>query len=240
MKLTEIPVGTKLEIEAYNHLNEKYDFKLVSQLVVARDEKSIIIYAPIKEGIVFPLSVESTIIIYSTIKISEGNYHLYRFKAIVRNRGFIDEIAMMEVDLASSIDRVQRRKFFRFEYSVPVDFKVLDVPKIDVTENSDQESYLQVSDAVISSFTKDIGGEGICIYSVDKIQLGSLLRCELQLDSGKIIVKGKIVKVLRLENKGKFNYENGVSFFDITEPEREAIIKFIFRVQRKLREKGLI
>jgi c-di-GMP-binding flagellar brake protein YcgR len=234
MKLNEIPISTKLEIEAYNNLGEKYDFILISQLESVDSDVKAVIYAPIREGVIFPLRIGSFINIYFSVKVAENDYHLYKFKAQVIARKIRDGIAMLLIEIESDIIRVQRRQFFRFVHMMPVKYRWLQDEK---KENDETEAEKVYKD----TFTIDISGEGICIYTEEKPVNGSKVECILPLDSdGKMIFRGKIVRVSRCNNEGKFNYENGVSFIDISEREREKLIKFIFDIQRKLRKKGLI
>ena len=42
------------------------------------------------------------------------------------------------------------------------------------------------------------------------------------------------------EKQEIFNYEYGITFTEIKDSNREDIIRFIFREQRRMRQKGLI
>lgn len=233
MKINEIKIGSKLEIEAYNNLGESYEFSLISQLESVENDEKAVIYAPIREGVIFPIRIGSDINIYFSVKITEDDYHLYKFKASVLSRKVREGIAMLLIAIKGEIVRVQRRQFFRFSYMMPIKYRWIESDK----KENEEETEKQYKE----SFTRDISGEGICILTEEKATYGAKIECILRFEEdNEMFLLGKIVRVLKCDNEGKFNYENGVNFINISEKDRECLIRFIFEIQRKLRKKGLI
>ena len=228
MKLTDIIPGTKFEIETFDSFGERYEFILISQLEWVKDENTLIIDAPLKEGVVFPIRIGSNINIYYNVKVGSNNYNLYTFSSVVIDRKLHDGIAMLAIQKISDIIKIQRRNYFRFEYSMPIEYKML------------IQNEIEVESDYILTIIRDLSGEGVCFMSEERLNLGDVVEFILELNENKAIFKGKIVRVSKCSNEGKFNYENGVNIINITDPERERMIKFIFGTQSKLRKKGLI
>ena len=226
MKISEIVTGTKLELEVYDHIGEKIDIKFVSQFELAQEEESAVIAAPIHEGIVYPVRIGAEITVYFFHKIDT-----YKFAAEVIERGVVENIALLKINIKSAVIKIQRRQFFRFDFSLNV--RIREVSFL----NPDYNTKIPF----IKTITKDLSGGGISIYMMDKIEMGKTVDVELEVYENKIIkFYGKIVRVTKLPHEDKFNFDLGVSFKKIEDKDKETIIKRIFIEQRKLRKKGLI
>lgn len=87
--------------------------------------------------------------------------------------------------------------------------------------------------------SKDISGSGMLLLSNYKHTVNDTVECLFEIDNKMIHVKGKIVRVDEL-NKSPFKYALGIYFSDIKKKDREDIIKYIFKKERLMIEKGLI
>lgn len=223
MKLGDIEIGTKLELEIYNSFNEQIKPNLISQFEWAEDEQTAVIAAPFSEGNVYPVRAGWEMVVYFIRKDS-----LYKFRAKVLKRGYKENLPYLKIKIISDFEQVQRRQYFRFEYSLPIRYRFLD------EHETGEEPYFQ-------TITKDISGGGVSMFLEDKtFEKGAMLQCELELEERKIMFVGEVIRVNRCELTGKFNYEAGILYKKIENKDREAIIGFIFRTQRELRRKGLI
>lgn len=87
---------------------------------------------------------------------------------------------------------------------------------------------------VDSSLSKNISAGGICLILYgEKVEVGDLLKLELQLAKDVISAKGKVVWVSEFEIVGdidKKKYDVGVEFVEINDEYREKIKKFVFAV----------
>jgi len=226
MKLAEIKTGVKLELEVFNDYNEKINPTFVSQFEHAIDEKTAVIYAPIFEGNIYPIHKGWKMNVYF---LHEDN--LYRFWAKVTGRKLKSNVALLLIELQSDIERIQRRQFFRFECTLPVKYRVVDVMQ-ETEENKPP---------FVESVTKDISGGGICIKIKEVVPTGSLIECELELSkTNKLQFYGVVSRVNSREDDLVYTHESGVSFKYIEKKHKEEIIRYIFAEQRKLRKKGLI
>jgi len=227
MKLSEIRIGTRLELEVYNNLGEKVRPSLISQMEGVNDEYTAYIATPIVEGTIYPLHIGTEM---DVCFFSKDN--LYKFRAAVMSRGYRENIALLKIERRSDIQRFQRRQFYRFQCSVPVKFRVVDALNL---KQDDDAPFKEV-------ITRDISGGGLSLAVEEKLELGNVLECELPIsEKRKVRFWGKVVKVAKLDLEGsKYKYEIGVSFRKIENRDVEAIIGFIFKEQSRLRRKGLI
>lgn len=230
--LMDISEGTKLELKVYDEKGEKVELITVSEFQWADDEETAFIAAPIKEGVLYPVHRETNLDVFFLKK--EGarkNYSLYHFMAQVVDRFNNDNVEQLMIKLKGDIKRIQRRNFFRFEYTLPVGYKVINTLNPMEYENN----------RYIKTITKDLSGGGISIRLMEEIKEGKLLECVLELGKSKnIVFIGKALRLSKYDINEKFKYEVGIKFIKIEDRDRERLIKFIFDKQRILRKKGLI
>jgi c-di-GMP-binding flagellar brake protein YcgR len=226
MKISEIVSGTKLDMDVYDNTGEKIDIIFVSQFEWSNNEESAVIAAPIHESEIYPIRIGSTITAYFYMKAN-----IYKFSAEVIERGVVDNIALLKINIKSEIVKIQRRQFFRFEFSLPL--KIREV-------NSFSPEYNEKI-PFVKTVTKDLSGGGISVYAIEVIEMNKMVEVELEIYEN-IVIKffGKIVRISKLEQESKYIYDIGISFKRIHDKDKEAIIKRIFIEQRKFRKKGLI
>jgi c-di-GMP-binding flagellar brake protein YcgR len=227
MKLNDIEAGTKLELEISNSINEEKKLVLISEFEWADNESTAVIAAPILEGAIYNIHIGALMNVYF---ILDGE--LYKLKARVMERKRIDNIALLGMKILGDIERIQRRQFFRFEYSLPFKYRIVEEPNNSNDSKTDKYSM---------AITRDLGGGGLCILIEEKIDEGIVVEGELELsEKEKAKFSGKIIRVSKRESEGKYNYDAAIEFYQIDNKVRETIIKYIFEQQRKLRKKGLI
>ena len=230
MKISELQVGTKLELELINSDGIRYENTLVSEFEWAEGENAAMIAAPINEGVVFPIHTGTGIYIYF-IRKKESVTALYRVKAIVIGRDTSDNMALLRVEAVSGIEKVQRRSYFRLGCSLSIQFRQVE------SLNPIHSEGVPFKKALASN----LSGGGICLLLEDKVEVGKLIECEIPTGEGKVVrFYGKIIRYDRSESDDRFKYEAGIAYIKINENDRETVVKFIFDEQRKLRKKGLI
>ncbi|HHY13140.1 MAG TPA: flagellar brake protein [Thermoanaerobacterales bacterium] len=149
--------------------------------------------------------------------VSKGNY--YYFIGEVQNIIWGD-IPLLEIVKLGDIEKIQRRSFYRLKSLINITAKK--------------------GDKNITAVGKDISGSGMCIVSRKKVEVGDELNIFLNLKCfGKIQVKGKVVRV-EYKKEEPYPYESGVEFYDLTESNRETIIRYIFKEQRRIRQRGMV
>ncbi len=230
MKITELEIGTKLELEPYNEDGISLDKYLVSEFEWVIDDKYIMIAAPIKEGVIYPLHLGVVMNVYFIKKVEE-EFQLYTFKAQVIGRETVERIAMLKVEFKGEIERVQRRRFYRLGCSLPVKYRIVE------TMNEAFNTEIRYKNTIACN----LSGGGLCLLLEEKIEYGKLIECEISTDeSKKVTLMGRVIRNEHCDLESRFKYTAGISYVKINDSDREAVVKFIFREQIKLRKKGLI
>ena len=230
MKLSEIEIGTKLEMELFNDDGTRFETILASEMEWSVDAYEAIIAAPIFEGNVFPIQIGTMMYLFF-LNSNEAAKNYYKFSAVVKGRELAENLHLLRVELQSEIEKVQRRKYFRLDCSVQVKYRQV-------------YSFLAADNADIpykKMIANNISGGGISLMMEDMIDADSFVECEIFTDQNrKVRFFGQVVRCEKSDRKGKFKYEAAIVFININENDREVIVQYIFSEQRRLRKKGLI
>lgn len=229
MELSELRMGTKLEIETYDSNGEKMEPTLISEIEWIEGNNTAVIAAPILGGNIIPLPVDSVVDIYF-VGMERGIYNRYKFNAVVREWDVSNNVYVLRVEKRGKIERVQRRRYFRLDCYAEVRYKEVESLNAD---NKDDSGFKK-------TLAKNLSGGGICMKTNDRMKPGSIVVCEIAFNNRKIGFYGKVV---RFEDTGReygYRYEAGIAYMSIDERDREAIIRYIFNEQRKLLNKGLV
>ena len=193
-----------------------------SQILDITGENTYIVSGPIhKNRIVLLHRFEKIGVSY--LVENKGRY-AFEARILKRDHG---KIYKLEIEKISDIKKYQQREFYRFETSIPVTKEMT----IKTKDGEDTVSEL--------CRTKDISGSGVKLLSNLKHSIGDKVKCKFNIKDHPISVQ---CEILRVENIDTFDYTYGlgVNFIDISEEDRDIIIKFIFEKERLLRERGLI
>lgn len=95
-----------------------------------------------------------------------------------------------------------------------------------------------VEDDSISIYFKnatliDLSGGGLKFSTAEKLENEELITLKLKYHDNEIFIKSKVVRRNTNDN-GDYTY--GVEFIDISETDREKIIKLVFQIMRKQNE----
>lgn len=222
MEEIKLTLGSKLELELYDDNGERIKPVLVSQFETLLPNGSMEILAPIHEGRFFTIHRETQMDV-----IYEENGDLFKFLAVVLEQKVSGNIHLLKIQPRSGAERVQRRTFYRFNCLLDINYRFFD-------KNADKKEALGEFKKAV---TKDLSGGGMLLLLNEKPVTGWFLEGVIKVGR-EVRFKGHIVRVIKVEGKGKFNYETGVEFINITNMDRERIISFIFDQQRKLLNKG--
>jgi c-di-GMP-binding flagellar brake protein YcgR len=131
--------------------------------------------------------------------------------------------------LPYNITKIQQRNFVRLDTAVSVTLKV-----VHETTNDQPPTV-----ADLKTLTKDISGGGALIVTKTPFDLGTKVEVSLDIPEGGIVsTTGEVIRVEQPATDQKV-YRIAVKFTDITEKQRNQIIKYIFRIQLERRRKGL-
>jgi c-di-GMP-binding flagellar brake protein YcgR len=229
MELSELSVGTKLEIETFDINGEKMEPTLISEIEWIEGNNIAVIAAPILGGNIIPLPVDSVVNVYFVGTERGIIYNRYKFNAVVRERDVSNNLYVLKVEKRGKIEKDQRRRYFRLDCYAEVRYK--EVESLNANKKDD---------GFKKTLIKNLSGGGICIKTDDRMKPGSIVICEMTINNRKIGFYGKVV---RFEDTGReygYRYEAGIAYMSIDERDREAIIRYIFNEQRKLLNKGLV
>jgi len=231
VKLSDIEMGTKLELELFDKDGEKLETTLISEFEWLEDESLAAIAAPIFEGHIVPLPIYSELGIYFIKRIGSLPC-LYKFNAIIQSRSVIDNLHILMVEKQGDIIKVQRRNYFRLDCFVDVRYRIID-PEGDATRNKEK--------TYINTLANNVSGGGVCLLLEEKLPAGAIIECEMFCDtSRKVRFYGKVVRFEEKGKEGKYKFEAGIAYIEISDYDREVIVRYIYEEQRKLLRKGLI
>ena len=220
MDLRDYKIGARLCLDVFDDLGMLIQREFISQFEEALSEYEAYIAAPIVEGVIYAVRPGWRITVYM-----QDENTLYRFFARVLERKTADGRAVMKILRISEIDEAQRRRYYRFRCSLPVKYRVL--------ENIDTDLEKEFKKGV----TADLSGVGMCLHLNEEVNISSIIECELEIGDMDLVLIGHIVRRLRRSLvdavPAVFEYEVGILFSDITERDRDLIIKFIFEEQRR-------
>ncbi len=231
MDLSEVEIGTKLELELFDNTGERLEPTLVSQFEWLEAKNLAAIAAPIFEGRIVPLPNYSELGIYFT-KRTGSLPNLYKFNAIIRSRIVSDNLHIMIVEKQGDIMNVQRRNYFRLDCFVEVRYRILD-PEGDDKYDKDK--------AYINTWANNLSGGGVCLILEEKVPAGTIVECEMFSDTSRPVkFFGKVIRFEETGKDGKYKFEAGIAYIEISDNDREVIVRYIYEEQRKLLRKGLI
>lgn len=231
MELSEIQIGTKLELELFDEEGERLEQTLVSEFEWLEGENLAAIAAPIFEGHIVPLPIYSKLCVYFIKRIGSLP-NLYRFNAIIQSRSVIDNLHILIVEKQGDILKVQRRNYFRLDCFVEVRYRIMDLEGDD-TYDKDKP--------YINALANNLSGGGVCLMLEEKVPAGTIVECEMFSDtSRKVKFYGKVVRFEETGKAGKYKFKAGIAYIEISDNDREVIVRYIYEEQRKLLRKGLI
>jgi len=219
---TNLTLGTKLELEIYAANGEKVVPTLISQFEAILPDGTMEMLSPILEGRIYPVRRGTHLHV-----IYEKDGKLYTFVSEALDRRLEGNIHILQIRPLSEEEQIQRRYFFRFKCVRDVEYRMF----------ADRDSGEEERGDFKVGITKDISGGGICLCTDSKPEIGWFVEGRLKIHQV-IPFIGRVVRVINVNDRGRYNYEVGIEYIEITNMNRERIISYIFEEQRKLLKKG--
>lgn len=233
-----LSVGNKIEMSELSKRTSVLDEQkpvYVSQILEfdEEDEEIIKIAMPISEGKIIPLQAGRRLSLCFYAKNG-----LYTANCIIEKRYRIDNIYMMDVRLSTQLKKFQRRQFYRLNCNIDLGYKVLTEEEYDCN-TPDRLTDTLLKGNYNNAVSLDISGGGVRFVAKNPIDVGSGILLEIGFntsDGVKVInFLGRVISSVKTRNND--SYEIRVNFENISERDREFIIKFIFNEERKKRQK---
>lgn len=232
-----ITPGVKIELVPIERVLRDSDAKkkvYESKVVDILDEDRLEVFMPIEQTklVLLPVNAEYNVHFFA----ARG---LYQCNAKVTKRYKSGALYLLELELTSSLQKYQRREYYRFPCMIDMEIRELSESESTGIEKNGvfvPEEELKGEKGVIM----DLGGGGIRFTSPTPFEPKSTVVCTyvLKRDSGdkKMCVAGELLSCKRLEN-AHGQYEQRVQFTHITPREREEHIRYIFEEERKKRQR---
>ena len=251
---TIVVPGEKIDlIRSPNSLGEEVEEKQYSSKVLdLLDDETVKIAVPISSGLIIPLEVGDK---YQLIFYTERG--LYHCRGKITQRYKEGLIAVLIVQLETDLEKYQRRQYYRLEYAMEIQYRVISLEEISYIKkldvgfyNSQEEKEIleqllkEEQSQWIEATITDISGGGCRFNSQVEHQVGRNTQVQLSYSyKGEIksdIYTAKLIYCEPIEKK-KGYFEHRVEFLEINDAEREKLIRFIFEQERKIRrrERGL-
>lgn len=180
-------------------------------------QKRISVYAPYSEGTTIPLKEGTPVKLVFWDDVAS-----YAMDSIIVQRIAVP-VPIYVLEFSDDIRRVQRRNFVRVDAFYPITFQI-----VEKTGLSDVKKAAML----------DLSGGGMRFQFREKLDKGTILYAYLELPSGRLGTPGRVCRVEPIEDSKKFSVS--VDFYQISERDRDRIVRCVFDIQREMRKKGLV
>ena len=214
---SELKIGDKMSLDiTQKYINQDVSSMLTTQLI-DMDDYYLYISPPAYKGKKFSLMEGHLVNLFFYRKTG-----VYSFEAKVVKK-INEELVTFVLEPTSSIERIQRRNYYRLPIVLPCVLKK--------QENDKVVEYSCVS--------KDLSGGGIKLICKQEINLDENIVVTIKIHEEQMIaIKGKVIRVVKgFEDN---SYEISVEFKNVEGNHLDQIIAFIFEKQRLMRKKGLM
>ncbi len=221
MKISDVKIGTRLELEVLTDTEDSVQSTYISQFVDILNTEEISISCPIFESKFVIISIGKKI----RLSFHDEKYGLMCFEGVISSREKKDNIILLNVRITSEIEKIQRRNYFRLDCLLDVEYEI--------AESIKSEQPVQKTSPK-KAIAKNISGSGICIVTDDDRILKNTeinLLIFLKPDSY-ITTKCVVMRSSTLRESSKTKHELGLYFKDISQKDQDMLIKFIFDQQR--------
>ncbi len=236
-----ISIGNKIELVMLDDIikNEKNRKVYVSKIYDILPNNKLQIAMPIYEGKIVPLSISDK---YSACFYTDKG--LLQCNVIVTARYKQGHMFYLEVLILGSLEKVQRRQFYRYVCKLNAQVRVVSdkeyetgIPDVDVISEDD----LEWGEAKIH----DISGGGAKIYQKQFLDKNEIVKLKFILSVENYVFRFSLfARVLSSTNLSNLSgiVEQRLEFLKVTKEQRDDIIKYIFECERlnRAKEMGMI
>lgn len=180
-------------------------------------ERLLMVGAPFENGELVPLHEGTKVKL-----VFWDETAVYSFEGKIMQRIAVP-VPMFVLELPDTFDKIQRRNYVRVPALFPVIFRM-------VTREG-------LSDFFNATMI-DLSGGGMRFTTKERIEDKSLLYVQISLPTGEIQTPVRVIRVEKIEETKV--YSVSTEFYEISERERDKIIRCVFDKQRAMRKKGLV
>lgn len=232
MKLKEIKIGTRLELEVINSSGEKQGYVYVSQMEDVVDPENVVIASPIYASrmIFIPKDTRLRVVFF------HDKYGMLYFNGIVTGKGQKGNLSMLYIRVEGEIQQIQRRKYFRLDCFLNAGYRLLN----DQSPGPESENDINREQEYKKALTKNLSGSGVCILTDEEIPVGSSVEVLIMVNPGTTVkARSTVVRSREIESARTKKFEHGLHFTEISKMHQNEIIRYIFDQQRVLLKKDV-
>ena len=209
----------------------------VSQIYEVVDDTRVKVGMPIENGHIVALAPKTRL--DACFYTARGLYH---GRVVVVERMRENNIYVMVVELQYELKKFQRRQYYRLNCTMDLLHRPLDEEEIELFDNKGIIPDIDEIKGFKNGVALDFSGGGIRFISLEKYSKEDLIVVRLKIsyeDEFKIYsIVGRVISSAPARN-GRGNIENRIEFVGMNSKVREEIIRYIFREERKQRQKSL-
>lgn len=236
-----VSLGDKLELVKAGSENKKKELgeepekKYISQVYDILSEDELKIAMPIVEGRVIPLPINGR---YDLCFFTSGG--LYQCKAIITDRYKEGGLFVLQIELTSDLKKFQRRQYFRLECTMDIMYKVITKEELVeiITDKEKLQMFLQ--SGLDRGVALDLSGGGMRFTSRQQHKPGDCMIAVMKIKKQGVdslcVLPGTVLRSYNVQNRRDL-FEHRVEYNNLNPNMREALIKFIFEEERRLRQK---
>lgn len=195
------------------------------------DATSISVAQPMFGADLVPLPIDEEVVVEW---VDAGERFAFPCQVIGRTMQVVP-IVMLTLPQPGMVKRHQQRDFVRLDATLPVVYARL--PELESTGSTTADEEPQALQ-YLGSRTLDISGNGAQIVTHQVLPIGSKLVLKLDLQGEELEIGAEVVRLA--DQQGSNEAWLGVRFTELSERDRERIVRFIFNEQRTRRQKGLL
>lgn len=187
--------------------------------VVLHAKKEVLIHAPIEQGRLVRLRTGERF----TLRLLTEN-STFNYRAELLGYTDVDGFDVLKFRLEDGGQKVQRRSAFRFNCALGISYSII----YSSGQQSERETGLVI----------DLSAGGAKIYSDKKLSIGYLLNIDLQLGDDLVVAFGDVRTSMELPRDSRYAYQYGIRFSMMPEADQEAIIRYMYKMQREQLKKA--
>lgn len=237
----KLSIGDRIELEKIEtRLSvdpDKKPEKYTSQILDEAPNDRIYAAMPVRGGTIVPLSVGQKL---TATFISNAGLH--RCEVVVTGRYKKEGLFLVELEQTTTLQKVQRREFYRFECRKQIQYRVIDGEEREMIQSGNayfsDEQDAKWKDAVML----DLSGGGIRFVSAYKEEKGAFIEVRFDIEHNEEVeIVYAFAELLRSERNPNNTsiYDQRSMFWKLDNGMREKIIRYIFDEQRKRRSQQL-
>lgn len=236
--------GDKVDIKLAKQVDEEVETALrkekvyKSQVLDLSENGDIEISMPVENMkiVLLPLAIRFEFVFYS-----KGN--LYSAIGQVKERYKTDNIYALKIELKSTLEKFQRREFYRYDCAIDTIFFEI-TPKQSQMDNYEEilEALKEFDDLVLQEkhgVIVDLSGGGARVNTSFQLMPNTNILLQLELKNEVMYIQNYVVAHViscnRVEKSKEEKYEVRVKFNIKADRVREEIIRFIFEEERRTR-----